>query len=162
MYLNLNCIIQMQHSPLYTNSVQWIGEPITSYRWTGWSWRLQENYRLFQGIHGIYLTSIKRIIKSQHGTSWTWKRPWSWLTMPRNLPGHCLNGNCLILVAWLTLKCSSNPKWVVTSYFTGVYDPLGGILCGRKGIYTNKLYIYYNLHIYKVIYKYFTGVWWCQ
>ena len=43
-----------------SNRIKDQGEAAVSYKWTGWSWRLQKNYRSFRGIYRIkYPNSIK-------------------------------------------------------------------------------------------------------
>ena len=45
--LNIACLTHNSFISLMSPSIHGWGGPAVSYRWTGWSWRLQENYRLF-------------------------------------------------------------------------------------------------------------------
>ena len=71
------------------------GEPIASCKWTvrvwettGWSWRLQENYRSFLQKCREYSQINGEILKDVTMRPVGLGNTGSWLIMPKNLPGH--------------------------------------------------------------------------
>ena len=66
------------------------GEPAISYKWTGWSSRLQENCRLFRGIYRIYPNVIKESRRMSTCNRLVLQTLGSQPVVPKNLTDHCV------------------------------------------------------------------------